>query len=41
MSGEAVAWIAFFNGDKYITIILSAYAVASAKGVILRRRGAA
>lgn len=38
VGGEGVAWIAFFNVDRYISIILSAYAIASGKQAILRRR---
>lgn len=38
--GDAVAWLGFFNLDRYITIILSAYAVASGKRAFLRRRSA-
>lgn len=36
--GDAVGWVAFFNLDKYITCILSAYAVATGKRVFLARR---
>lgn len=37
---DAVGWIAFFNLDKYISCIVSAYAVAAGKSVVLRRRAA-
>lgn len=37
--GDAVGWLAFFNLDKYITVILSAYAVGAGKAAFLRRRG--
>lgn len=40
LSGDAIGWVAFFNLDKYITVILSAYAVGAGKRVILQRRGA-
>jgi hypothetical protein len=36
--GEAMGWIAFFNLDQYITCIMSAYAVAAGKRVVLARR---
>jgi len=35
--GDALGWIAFFNLDKYISIILSAYATAATSGVVLRK----
>lgn len=38
--GAGVVWVGFFNIDRYITIILSAYAVGAGKSVILRRRAA-
>lgn len=34
-------WIAFFNVDRYISIILSAYAVAAGKSFAMQRIGAA
>lgn len=40
LAGDAVAWLAFFNLDRYITIVISAYAVASGKSVMLRRKAA-
>lgn len=39
--GTGVAWLGFFNVDRYITIILSAYAVSAGKSAILRRRASA
>lgn len=38
LAGDAVGWLAFFNADRYITIVLSAYAVGAGKSVMLRRR---
>lgn len=40
LPGDAVGWLAFLNADKYVTIILSALAVAAGKSAILRRRAA-
>lgn len=39
LGGDAVGWLAFFNVDRYLSIIISAYGAAAAKGVILRKRG--
>lgn len=39
LAGDALGWLAFFNVDKYVTIILSAYAVGAGKSVLLRKRG--
>jgi len=36
-----VAWIGFFNIDRYLTSILSAYAVVAGKRVFLQRRAGA
>ncbi len=36
---EALSWMAFFNIDRYITVILSAYSVVAAKGIFIRRTG--
>lgn len=36
---EALSWMAFFNIDRYITVILSAYTIIAAKGIFLRRTG--
>lgn len=33
-------WVGMLNIDKYVSIVLSAYAAASIKGVLLRRTGA-
>jgi len=38
LPAEAAAWLAFFNVDRYITIIMSAYATAGVGRVLLRRR---
>lgn len=38
--GTGAVWLGFFNIDRYITIILSAYAVGAGKSAILRRRAA-
>jgi hypothetical protein len=38
LSADAVGWLGFFNIDKYITIIMSAYATAGVGRVLLRRR---
>lgn len=39
LAGDAAGWLAFFNVDRYLSIIISAYGAAAAKGVILRKRG--
>ena len=36
--GTVVAWVGFFNVDRYFTCILSAYAVVAGKRAILQRR---
>jgi len=38
VGGDAIGWCAFFNIDKYITVILSAYGAASLKGAFLRKK---
>ena len=38
--GDAIGWLAFFNVDRYLSCIVSAYAVAAGKAVFLRRRAA-
>ena len=38
LSAEAVQWMAFFNLDKYISIIVSAYAVSAGTRLLLQRR---
>ena len=38
LAGDAAAWAAFFNIDKYISIIVSAYGVAAGTRVFLARR---
>lgn len=38
VTGVAASWAAFFNIDRYITCILSAYAVANGKRAFLQRR---
>jgi hypothetical protein len=40
LPADALGWVAFFNLDKYITIVLSAMAVGAGKSAILRRRAA-
>lgn len=35
--GEATAWFGFFNVDRYITLILSAYASAASVGFVAQR----
>lgn len=35
--GAATAWFGFFNVDRYVTLILSAYAAAAAVGFGLQR----
>lgn len=36
-AGAATAWFGFFNIDRYITLILSAYAAAAAVGFAVQR----
>lgn len=36
--GEIVAWLGYLNVDKYVTLILSAYATAAAAGALKMRR---
>src|SRR4051812_33175259 len=38
LPASAVGWLAFFNVDRYITIIMSAYATAGVGRVLLKRR---
>ena len=40
VTGDAAGWLAFFNIDKYITIILSAYAGAAARNALFFRKKA-
>lgn len=35
--GEIVAWLGFLNVDKYVTLVLSAYATAAAAGALKMR----
>jgi Protein of unknown function (DUF2523) len=35
--GAAAAWLGFFNVDRYITLILSAYAAAAATGFVVQK----
>ncbi len=35
--GDIVAWLGFLNVDKYVTLILSAYATAAATGALKAR----
>ncbi len=35
--GDATQWFGFFNVDRYITLILSAYAAAAAVGFVAQR----
>jgi hypothetical protein len=35
--GDATAWFGFFNVDRYVTLILSAYAAAAAVGFVAQR----
>lgn len=35
--GAAVAWLGFFNVDRYITLILSAYVAAASVSVAIQR----
>lgn len=39
LPADAAGWMAFFNIDRYITILLSAYAAGGVK-TVLRRRSA-
>lgn len=38
MGPAALAWFAYLNGDKFITMVLSAYAAAAAMSAIRLRR---
>lgn len=38
VTGTAAAWAAFFNVDRYISCIVSAYSVVAGKRVFLRKR---
>lgn len=35
--GEIVAWLGYLNVDKYVTLVLSAYATAAAAGALKMR----
>ena len=35
--GDILAWIGFLNVDKYVTLLLSAYATAAAAGALKMR----
>ncbi len=35
--GEIVAWLGFLNVDKYVTLVLSAYATAASMGALKMR----
>ncbi|WP_182267820.1 DUF2523 family protein [Stenotrophomonas maltophilia] len=35
--GDILAWVGFLNVDKYVTLILSAYATAAAAGALKMR----
>ena len=35
--GAATAWLGFFNVDRYVTLILSAYAAAASLGFAMQR----
>jgi hypothetical protein len=37
LTSQAAQWIGFFNVDRYCTILLSAYAAAFSKKLILRK----
>lgn len=41
MPAQAVQWLGVLNIDKYITIVISAYAAGGIKRAVLARRGAA
>lgn len=40
MGANALAWFRYFGGDKFITIVCSAYGMASLAGVIRMRKKA-
>lgn len=35
--GDILAWVGFLNVDKYVTLVLSAYATAAAAGALKMR----